>query len=149
MANFQLFLSQYSIILLLLFIVLLVIGILGYVFIDAVKDSIDMAMSRALLEYDDQKQNSVKFAWDHAQTRVRKCALTSIDASIKLLMRRFINSQYFSSEVEVLWRRESRRMAGQSHSSRSISNELLSVRSGRRCESFLQLGSLMHETYQS
>ncbi|CAG0895927.1 unnamed protein product [Darwinula stevensoni] len=68
-------LLTYSILLFLLFIVLLVAGILGYVFRDKVEDSIDMAMKKSLHEYDDRLQDPVRLAWDDAQKKFECCGV--------------------------------------------------------------------------
>ena len=59
---------QYFIILLVLFVVLLVGGIVGYVFRHRVKDTITAQMMASLDEY--QSSQTVKDAWDAAQTKV-------------------------------------------------------------------------------
>ena len=59
---------QYFIILLVLFVVLLVGGIVGYVFKHRVQDTITAQMMASLDEY--QSSQTVKDAWDAAQTKV-------------------------------------------------------------------------------
>ncbi|CAG0897012.1 unnamed protein product [Darwinula stevensoni] len=68
-------LVTYSVLLSLLFIVLFLVGILGFAFRDEVVDSIDVAMRKALIEYDDRKQDSVRLGWDHAQKKLRCCGI--------------------------------------------------------------------------
>ena len=60
---------QYFIILLVLFVVLLVGGILGYVFNERVEDTITTTMMGELDSY--STRQSIKDAWDAAQLQVR------------------------------------------------------------------------------
>ncbi|CAG0903731.1 unnamed protein product [Darwinula stevensoni] len=68
-------LLTYSTLLFLLFVVLLVAGILGYVFRGRVEESIDGAMKKALMEYDDEKADPIKIAWDDAQRKFKCCGI--------------------------------------------------------------------------
>ncbi|CAG0903468.1 unnamed protein product [Darwinula stevensoni] len=63
-------LVAYSVLLFLLFVVLLVAEILGYVFLDRVEDAVDTALKKALVDYDDGAQAPVGLAWDQAQREV-------------------------------------------------------------------------------
>lgn len=66
------FLFQYFIIVLLLFIILLIGGILGYVFRDKAETTVNHAMMSAMKEYKINTELPVTKAWDETQQAVRQ-----------------------------------------------------------------------------
>ena len=64
-----------------LFVVLLVGGILGYVFNERVEDTITTTMMGELDSY--STRQSIKDAWDSAQMQVRIQMITSLGWSVK------------------------------------------------------------------
>lgn len=78
-------LLTYFIIVLLIFIILLIGGILGYVFKDKAQTTVHHAMMSAIKEYDSKSEelSSVTKAWDETQRAMKCCAIKNQDEWLK------------------------------------------------------------------